>query len=498
MKTFFHTIILLCCAIFLTGCSEELIDKTQMGTIRGTVVKAGSNEPLANVKVYTAPTTQTVFTGADGGFVLEQVPIGDYTVKAELKGYVLNIQAANLKSDGQVISVVFEMKDDASLNSPPSVPQLTAPADNAVDQPLSVTLSWTATDPDKDDELTYKLIVKNNKNNDIKTVENIKDKKYTLENLEFGTSYFWQIAVSDGVNPEVFSAVNRFTTAAVPPNRFHYVQTVDGNSVIRSSDENGPGFLLTTSNYNSFRPRKSNASGLIAFLRTTGGNTQIFTVKPDGSEAYQVTRIGVAGFNQKHLTYSWSGNGKELLYANYDKLYRINKDGSGLELVYQTTDGSMISECDWSSDGSKIALKTNNSSGYNVKIFVIDMLGNVLTTVLSGVQGAAGGLNFSVDGSKLIYTHDLSGYQSADYRQLETHIFLYKFADGTRTDLSLLSKITAGTIDIDPRFSPNEAQIIFTNTSNDGISQRNVYIIDIADADSRKLLFNKAEMPDWE
>jgi hypothetical protein len=30
------------------------------------------------------------------------------------------------------------------------------------------------------------------------------------------------------------------------------------------------------------------------------------------------------------MDFAWSTNGKELLYSNFNKLYRINKDGSGL------------------------------------------------------------------------------------------------------------------------------------------------------------------------
>jgi Tol biopolymer transport system component len=41
----------------------------------------------------------------------------------------------------------------------------------------------------------------------------------------------------------------------------------------------------------------------------------------------------------------------------------------------------MISECDWSYDGSKIAIKTNDYNGYNTNIYIIDMMGNVLKTV---------------------------------------------------------------------------------------------------------------------
>jgi hypothetical protein len=40
------------------------------------------------------------------------------------------------------------------------------------------------------------------------------------------------------------------------------------------------------------------------------------------------------------------------IYPYFDKLYRINNDGSGLTKIYQTSNGKFISECDWSNDGA--------------------------------------------------------------------------------------------------------------------------------------------------
>src|SRR5690606_13691812 len=235
--------------------------------------------------------------------------------------------------------------------------------------------------------------------------------------------------------PAVNSEVFRFKTNSVPNNRFHYVKKTNGNYYVVSSDEANTNFQFTPLSTNSWRPRLNQNAGLIAFLRTVGGNAHIFTAKPDGSQPFQVTAIPIAGFNNAEIDFSWSTNGKEFLYASFSKLYRINKDGSGLELLYSTPDGSFISECDWSYDGSKIALKTNDPNGYNVKIYVIDMMGNTVKTVLENVAGAAGGLNFSVDGNLLLYTHDISGHQEDNYRQLNTHIFIYNMLTDTHTDI---------------------------------------------------------------
>ena len=128
-------------------------------------------------------------------------------------------------------------------------------------------------------------------------------------------------------------------------------------------------------------------------------------------------------------------------------------------------------------------------------IFTIDMSGNLVDTVLSGVLGAAGGLNISVDNKLLLYTYDVSEYENADNRQLDTRIFVYEFSTTIATDVS--EDKVAGTNDLDPRFSPNEAEVLFVNTSNDGISTKSIYRMGIDNSD-RTELFIDAIMPDWE
>lgn len=492
--------ILILCFTFLQ-CSEDYVEGSEKGIIKGIVVKHNTNEPLANVKITTAPTTSTIFTANDGSFEIKDVPIGDYSVKAELQGYMMEVQGANIVEFGQNVSLVFEMKDDNALNSPPSVPVLLTPVDNAVDLGLNVNVTWNCTDSD-DDEITYKVILKNNKNNNISVFKDIKEQKFTFENLSFGTSYFWQVVATDGINEEVYSSTNKFTTSSIPPNRIHFVRLFGDNHVIYSTDEKGNNFKFTQESVNSLRPRKNNSAGLVAFIRMVEGNVHLFTAKLDGSNVFKVTEIPLAGFNNNEIDFSWSANGSEFIYPNYNKLYRVNKDGSGTQLIYTTSDNSYISECAWSNDGSKIVLKTNNIEGYKAKIFIIDLLGNTIKTIIENVTGAVGGLDISVDGSKILYTRDISGFESYNYRQLRTHLFIYNLNTDTVEDISDLSKIPNGFIDIDPRFSPNEAEVIFTQTSNDGISRKDIYKISLSQDEQgdfkRTLLYENAWMPDWE
>ncbi|SDY04704.1 Carboxypeptidase regulatory-like domain-containing protein [Lutibacter oricola] len=499
MKNIFKYLVLIVLTLTL-GCSEDTVDLVGLGTVTGRVVEADSFNPIENSKVTLSPTNNAVFTDADGYFIIEDVEVGEYSVSADKEGYLTNYQAATV-SDGLEVNVIFEMDDETALNRPPLTPTLLTPTNGIEDQELSVELIWQSSDPN-DDAITYRLEIKNDYNNDVIKVESLTDTTYVVSDLKYGKKYFWQVAATDNINDEVLSAVSTFKTKVDPENRYFYTKKDEnGNNVIYSVNYNDGDVenevMLTSNDLNSWRPRKNQAAGMIAFLRTYNNETHIFTMNQDGSSATQVTSaVPVNGFDLNEIDYSWSSNGDRLIYANYDKLYVINKDGSGLSMLYQTTDGSFITECDWSNDESMIALKTNDISGYNVSIFTINMSGVVQTTILSGVNGAAGGLNISVDNKLLLYTYDVSEYENSNYRQLDSHIFLYKFEDASVLDLS--EGKNDGTNDLDPRFSPNEADVIYVNTSNDGVSQKDVYVMSTEIDNERELYFSNVFMPDWE
>jgi hypothetical protein len=53
----------------------------------------------------------------------------------------------------------------------------------------------------------------------------------------------------------------------------------------------------------------------------------------------------ISGFNSDYLNFSWNTSGSQIIYPSFDKLYRINNDGSNK--IYQTPNGSSFIECDW-------------------------------------------------------------------------------------------------------------------------------------------------------
>jgi hypothetical protein len=494
MKKIFYTLFIL---VALISCSEDKIDTFVTGQISGTVVSKGDNEPIENVKVSTQPNSKTVFTNSDGEFTLEEVPTGEYSVQAEKEGWITDFEGVTL-NEGAEVSIIFELDLETATNQPPTTPILLSPADLSVDVPTEPQFIWSSSDPDATDELTFTLEVKNDQDDEVLKIESLTDTTYTAAGLKFGTKYFWQVTVTDSINEPVLSRISSFTTIINPENRFHYVQQSGGNNVIISSNEDGSTrFALTADNQNSYRPKKNIQAGRIAFMRTVGAQTHLFTTDLAGDDLQQVTlSVPVAGFNLNEIEFDWSSNGAQLIYPNFDKLYKINKDGSGLELLYQTTDGSFISRCAWSEDGSFIALVTNNTEGYGGRIFTIDMNGIVLKTLLNGLPGAVGGLDISVDGAQILYTYDVAGFENNSYRRLDSRVFLYVLATDAVSDLS--SDKPAGTNDLNPKFSPNNADIIFENTSNDGISPIQIVRRAKSGAGNRFVLFENAQMPDWQ
>ncbi|MBL0737033.1 carboxypeptidase regulatory-like domain-containing protein [Flavobacterium sp. GN10] len=480
--------------MLLMSCSEEQLEETGTGKIKGRVVDVRAYTGIENARVSSNPTTSTVYTDKDGYFTIENVPAGKYAFQAQKDGFIARFVPATIEKDIE-IEVIFELEVSTATNKPPEIPVLTAPADNVTGQALSLDLTWTAKDPEGD-PLTYTVTVKNGTTDEVKTYSDLKTTTLNIKDLSFSTKYYWQVTVSDGINKPINSVTNSFRTLAFPNPRFMYVKKIKNNNVIFTADEDGNELQLSSAEVNSFRPRKNLSINRIAYISSDGSLYQIFSMNPDGTDVKKITNfIPVAGFNMDNVSYSWSTNGSQLIYPNFDKLYRINSDGSGLIQLFKTPNGKFISECEWSRDGSQIVLKVNDVSGYSVEIYAIDMSGNVLYQVLSGVTGGASGIDISIDNSKVIYTRDVSGFENSDYRRLDSRIFIYTVATNASAELD--SQKENGFNDLDVKFSPNEAEVIFVNTSNDGLSAKNIQKTSVSNSSTRTTLFQNASMPDW-
>ena len=482
--------------ILLFSCNEDKINENEFGTLKGQVVASGTNQPLADVKISTDPVSSTVFTDDDGKFTINDIAAGDYSVQAKKDGYLADFEPATVNGNA-TSNVVFELLVSTANNRPPSAPELLTPTENEVLSSIEAVFSWSSTDPEGD-PLEFSIELRNDQNNDVLLFEELTDSTFTYSPLMLGAKYFWQVTASDNINDPVISPIGTFEVMEAPgDNRFLFVRKIGDNNVIFSADEEGNEFQLTSQEVNSYRPRRHVAGDKIAYLQSNGANVDIYTMNRDGTEKFRVTStFKPNGFNLNEINFSWPADTDRIYYPQLDKLYRVNSNGQSTQLVYQTPDGSLISEVAVSENTNLIVLKTNNLDGYDVEIYTIDFNGNVLDTVLSGVDGAVSGLSLSVTNQQILYSYDVSGFEAPTYRRLDSRMFIYDMTGATTTDISGDDK-PGGTNDLDPIFSPNEAFVIFTNTSNDGISQRDIYSMEILQ-NERTLLFENAFMPDWE
>ncbi len=492
--------ILIVLAGFMLSCSEDTIESFGTGTITGMVVMEGTNEPIENVKISSNPSSSTVFTDENGEFILNDVAEGEYSVQAKKDGYVTAFEGATVRN-GSEVNLIFELQEATANNRQPSAPQLISPEDGARDLDLSVDFVWSSNDPENDD-LAYTLELRNNRNDNVQTFEGIADTTYTVNDLQYGYKYFWQVKASDSINDTVLSEVRSFSTSQSPDNLYYFVQQIGDNNVIFASDGDGNETMLTDPSKNSFRPRKNNIVNKIAYLSTIGGNTHLFVMDPDGGNKVQITNaIPVNGINYDRVGFSWSDDGKKLLYPNFDKLYRTDISGGGKEIVYQAPDGRYIMDIQESEDETFIAVLETDINGYDGSLFLIDQNGNRFETIISGENGVLDGIDISVNGDLILYTLDVSGYESPGSRQLNAKMYIYNRANAETYDLSVYKP--NGTNDLDPRFAPNEASVIFVNSANYEGAQSDIYIVDYSENfstldENRYLLIENSFMPDWE
>ena len=346
MKTNFKYLYLFFFLMFFINCSEDKITLTGKGVITGVAVTAGDFVPLENVKISTNPVSSIVFTDSEGSFEIPDVPIDDYSVQAQKVGYLTQFEGITVL-DETTVNVIFEMELATASNRPPDAPVLNTPANNATDQEVEVQFIWSGSDSDND-VLSYSLEILNDQNSEILEFNSISDTTYTVSGLQYGIKYFWQVASSDDINEPTLSEIFSFETLPFPNNRYFFVRKINGNNVIFSGDDEGNEIQLTSTNSNSWRPRKGANTNKIAFLRTNGGQTHIHTMNLNGSGVFQVTSTTpVSGFNLEELDFTWANNDTTILFPSFNKLYQILPNGAGLSLLHQNPDGDFISEVDW-------------------------------------------------------------------------------------------------------------------------------------------------------
>ncbi|GAB2529086.1 carboxypeptidase regulatory-like domain-containing protein [Spirosoma aerophilum] len=508
MKSFVSWTILLLSLFAFWGCNEDTyVDPIQLSTIRGRVLYSVNQRPIGNATVTLSPTSRVVTTDSLGNFRFDSVLVDSYTLRVSKVGYGTESSAITVSADASPIVTVL-LTDDQTQNRPPTAPTLVSPATSSRIQSTSLTLKWTATDPNRD-SLTYNvLLFKSGSATPTSSYTGLTADSLVVTNLDYNTTYLWQVVVSDKVNT-VNGPVWSFTTGAVPDYSFVFARRINGQYQIFAANTTGPPVQLTTTGSN-WRPVVSPNKQQIAFISNATTEPQLFLMNANGSNIRQVTNVPITGLYPTDLSFCWSPDGTQLLYPSNDRLYAVRIDGTGLREVAKAPSGRVFADCDWTPQGNRIAARTTGTSIYDNEIMVLQNDGANVRTVYSRRENRVGNPAFSVDGRQLVFSADASGFMNEQGRQLDARLYLLDLATNGVTDLSAAQTSSgnstqtnkpAGTNDIEPRFSPNGAQIIFTNVDNTGSTPGSVYTLDLTGTSqptqNRKLLFTSAEMPYW-
>ncbi|WP_210232020.1 fibronectin type III domain-containing protein, partial [Enterobacter hormaechei] len=123
--------------------------------------------------------------------------------------------------------VTVLLTDDRTQNRAPTAPSLVSPAISSTAQSTSLTLKWTSSDANRD-SLTYDvLLFKAGSATPTSSYTGLTTDTLRFSNLDFSTTYLWQVVASDGttfVNGPVWS----FTTGSVPDYSYVFTRRING------------------------------------------------------------------------------------------------------------------------------------------------------------------------------------------------------------------------------------------------------------------------------
>lgn len=479
-------------ALLFTAC-EEKIEVEEFGVITGVVLSDSANTAIANARISSTPASSIALTDSNGNFSLSRVPVGEIAVKAEKNGFKMQTSSVNVQ-EGDTVNVFFLLTESATSNTGNNEDDLfnPYPEDEATNIPVDTNFTWSYRGSTTN--LTYDVFLYSS-NSPVKTevVVDTNEASVNLSNLDYETLYFWYVVAKKNGNEVATSKIWSFRTQDFPDNPLVFAREVNGNFEIFSSSLMGNTQVqLTNHSSRNWNPATNPANTKIAFTSNRVFDYQIYAMDEDGDDLEQVTYHPVTGYHNQGLGYCWAPNGSGFLYSHYDKLYFVRNDGSGLTTIKDTAPASKNwREVDWSGYTNKIVAQATGVNIYNSEIYLMDDDGSNVTLLVPDNPGRTEHPVFSLDGSKILYTHDAQGSNSSTGRQLDARIYMLDLSTMNVTDLS--ANKPAGTNDLMPEFSPNGAKIIFVNEDNTGTGAA-IYEMDL-NGDNRELVLDNATMP---
>lgn len=491
----FKLLFILFISLVISSC-ENPDDLEELGSIHGRVVQdSENNAPIKGVSLTTNPATTALLSDANGQFSFSNIAVNSYNITAKKSGYSTNTVSVVVKKDETTMVTLVLLKDASGGSSELTQP---TPIQGASNIPVNVLFKWQASNPDHLDSLRFDVILyKSNSSTPQTIASNLSDSTYQMNGLEYNTTYFWQVVANNEGEEIARSETWSFTTVPLPSNPFLFTRRTEGNTDIYTADTSATKLIQLTSNIaQDHYPMASPTNELIAFSSDRSIEPQLFTMNMAGKNIQQISQLPIAGYHNPGEGFCWSPDGSELLYPHYDKLYKIRRDGSGLELVATAPQGRHFRSCDWSGPANKIVVQTMGTQIFDSEFYLMNPDGSEKELWLENLPGRMDRPSFSVDGKHILYTRDVDGFEDINGRQLNAHIFLQHLDSVYTSALDLSYRKEPGTNDLSPRFSPNGANILFVHTSNTGQEPQNVWSMNIQ-GNQRKEQIENAQSPYW-
>jgi len=157
-------------------------------------------------------------------------------------------------------------------------------------------------------------------------------------------------------------------------------------------------------------------NGRIAFVGNQGGSFQLYTVNPDGSDLFQVTKLPSTLFETWLPDFSPDGQRLTFCYGTIDgsenafaEIYVINVDGSGLKQL--TNDGLFDCFPRWSPDGSTIIFGRQSPRTQQLVVATMRPDGSDKKELTSPLW-AIGRSGFTLDGKRILWETQQAGFIS--------------------------------------------------------------------------------------